>query len=186
MNFSSVIHGLCDHFCLKNSKLKWTGSLEDLKVFILTEVDEETDKSTGWKSPSGGTWTFVSYVLSVTWHKKSENIFFKERNSDDLTELIYSYIKKSKNVAETVGFVEVILDKSTDATTGSRNNTEQAEICSCNCTCSTFWELEGIKLDMTILETRVCDVISQNESGSEMEINLLRSRQKELESVVRK
>ena len=47
-------------------------------------------------------------------------------------------------------------------------------------------ELEDIKSDMSILGTRLCAAISQNESLSEIEINLLRLKQKELESVIRR
>ena len=85
MNSLSVTNSLCVHFCLKSSELKWKGTLEDLKVFVLTEVDEETARSTCWTSPSGGTWVFNSDVLSVSWHKKSENIYFKGRNGKNLT-----------------------------------------------------------------------------------------------------
>jgi hypothetical protein len=88
---SNVLYG---YFCLKKSKLKWSGTLEDLKAFVLTEISEEIAENTSWRSPSGGTWQFDSKMLSVTWHSKSENIYFKGEKGDDLTKRVYSYVNQ--------------------------------------------------------------------------------------------
>jgi hypothetical protein len=53
----AIVFENMEHFCLQNSELKWTGSLCDFKVFVLTEIDKETAKNATWRSPSGGTWT---------------------------------------------------------------------------------------------------------------------------------
>ncbi|CAB4022639.1 Hypothetical predicted protein, partial [Paramuricea clavata] len=37
-----VVNVLYGYFNTKNNKLKWTGSLEDSKAFVHTEIDEET------------------------------------------------------------------------------------------------------------------------------------------------
>ncbi|CAB3980864.1 Hypothetical predicted protein [Paramuricea clavata] len=42
MNSSTVINALYSFFGKKKNKLTWSGSLEDLKAFVLTIVDEET------------------------------------------------------------------------------------------------------------------------------------------------
>ncbi len=81
-----------EHFCLQNSKLKWTGSLCDLKVFVLTEIDEETAKNATWISPSGGTWT--SKAICYQYLGK---LYFKGRNGEDLTERICSYVHNKVN-----------------------------------------------------------------------------------------
>ena len=86
---------LYSYFCLKKGKLKWSGTLEDLKAFVLTEISEEIAECTTWRSPSGGTWQFNSEMLSVTWHSKSENIYFKGENGDDLTNRIHSYVNQT-------------------------------------------------------------------------------------------
>ena len=76
-NSLHAIDILFGNFCYKKDKLKWVGSLQDLKAFVLTEVDEEIAESTTWRSPSGGTWKFENKVLSVTCKTKSNNIYFE-------------------------------------------------------------------------------------------------------------
>ena len=39
-NSSNVVNILYGYFCYKKNKLKWAGSLQDLKAFVLTEVNE--------------------------------------------------------------------------------------------------------------------------------------------------
>ena len=75
---SNVLYG---YFCLKKNKLKWSGSLEDLKAFVLTEISEEIAERTSWRSPSGGTWQFDSKTLSITWHTKSEIFISKVKRA---------------------------------------------------------------------------------------------------------
>lgn len=55
MNTSPVSNILGCYFDVKKDKLQWKGTLEDLKAFILTEIDEETAVNTSWHSPGGGT-----------------------------------------------------------------------------------------------------------------------------------
>ena len=83
---------LYSYLCFAKNKIKWTGSLENLKAFVLVEVDDETAEKTTWRSPSGGTWVFDSELLSVTWHSKSKNINFDGKKSKVLTERIHSYL----------------------------------------------------------------------------------------------
>ena len=66
--------------------------MEDLKAFVLTEINENIAESTSWRSPSGGTWQFDSKPLSVTWHSKSGNIYFKGENGEDFTEGVHSLV----------------------------------------------------------------------------------------------
>ena len=93
MNSSVVVNVLYSYFDVKNDKLKWTGSLEDLKAFVLTVVDEETAETTSWRSPSGGKWVFDSKPLLVTWQIKSENISFEGEKSIALGDQIKAYIE---------------------------------------------------------------------------------------------
>ena len=80
------------YLCFAKNKIKWTGSLENLKAFVLAEVDDETAEKTSWRSPSRGTWVFDSELLSVTWHSKSKNINFDGEKGKALTERIHSYL----------------------------------------------------------------------------------------------
>ena len=76
LNAVDIMYG---YFCLKKDKLKCVGSLQDLKAFVLTQVQEEITESTTWRSPSGGTWKFDNKVLSVTWRTKAKT-FIMARN----------------------------------------------------------------------------------------------------------
>ena len=64
MNTSTTLNARYDNFDLNKSKLKWKGTLEDLKAFVLAEIDANTAENVNWKSPSGGKWTFDSEALS--------------------------------------------------------------------------------------------------------------------------
>jgi hypothetical protein len=82
-NSSNVVNILYGYFCYKKNKLKWAGSLQDLKAFVLTEVNELV----------AGTWKFDSEVLFVTWQTKSQNIYFEGEKSKDVTKRITSLLK---------------------------------------------------------------------------------------------
>ena len=67
-------------------------------------------------------------------------------------------------------------------------HTDASEVCSCTCICVkrvVKADLEGIKLDTTILESRLFPALSENECRSESDINSLRLNLIEMEGVVR-
>ena len=53
-----------------------------------------------------------SELLSVTWHKTSENIYFKGEKGNDLTKRVYSFLTASESAAVTADPVEAELEKS--------------------------------------------------------------------------
>ena len=87
-----AIEFLCVFFGLKKNKLIWTGSLEDLKAFVLTEVDETIASNTTWQSPRGGTLCFDSDQLKVTWNSKSQTLYFEGIKATELTKRIHSKV----------------------------------------------------------------------------------------------
>ena len=96
---TSINNVLYDYFCSKKNKIKWTGTLEDLKLaFVLTEINEETAERTNWRAPNGGTWVFDSELLSATWYSKSKNIVFDGEKGKDLTERIDSYLSTKNDM----------------------------------------------------------------------------------------
>ena len=95
MNSSSAINTLYGFFGQKKNKLLWSGSLEDLKAFVLTIIDENTAQNTTWHSPSGGKWCFDSKQLKVTWYSKSGTICFDGANANVLCEQIHRVLSKS-------------------------------------------------------------------------------------------
>ena len=95
MTSSKVLDVLYDFFDTKDDKLKWKGSLEDLKAFVFTEIDEETADSTSWRSPSGGKWCFESKELAVTWQKKSMNIQFGGIRGKEVIERVHNFLQRN-------------------------------------------------------------------------------------------
>ena len=66
MDLSTILNVLYGYFDTKKKKLIWTGSRENLKALVITEVDEEvTAQRITWRSLRGGKWSFESKVL--TW-----------------------------------------------------------------------------------------------------------------------
>ena len=106
-NSLQAIDILYGNVCYKKDKRKWVGSLQDLKAFVLNEVDEEIAESTTWRSPSGGTWKFENKVLSVTWQAKSQNIYFEGDKRKEVVKRINLFLKQ--------GEADSIEDKVTDA-----------------------------------------------------------------------
>ena len=125
MFYTTVSNVLYGYFGLNKSKLKWSGTLEDLKAFVLTEISEEIAENTSWRSPSGGTWQFDSKMLSVTWHSKSENIYFKGEKGGDLTTRVYSYVNlglgESDQTVVSGSPTETELAKSIESLLASKN-----------------------------------------------------------------
>ena len=112
MNSSTVTNILYSYFDIKKGKLTWIGSLETLKAFVLTEVDEATAERTTWRSPSGGKWLFDSKLLSVSWLTKSQNIHFDGERGSDLTERIHSFLEQK---AENASPAELDLERSIES-----------------------------------------------------------------------
>ncbi|CAB4031674.1 Hypothetical predicted protein [Paramuricea clavata] len=102
----NAVNILYSHFCYKKNKLKWAGSLEDLKAVVLTVVDEQTAETTTWRSPGGGTWKFDSKALCVTWQTKSQNIYFEGENGEEVTKRIIFALKPRR-----ARFVESIFSR---------------------------------------------------------------------------
>ena len=96
MNSSTILNARYDNFYLNKSKLKWKGTLENLKAFVLVEIDANTAENVNWKSPSGGKWTFDSEALSVMWHKASENIYLKGGRGNHLMKQIHMFLTASE------------------------------------------------------------------------------------------
>ena len=92
----ATVSALYRHFNIKKNKLKWSGTLEDLKALVLTEIDEETAASTKWRSPGGGSWNFDSKQLIVTWLMKSGNICLGGEKGTALKERVNSFLKRSE------------------------------------------------------------------------------------------
>ena len=162
-----------------NSKIYyWNGSLSDLKCF----VEKTLNLKGSWNSPGGDVKLFCStgskFVLK--WYgSKSQKLVIQANHTHYLQQQFASLITTSK-------------DNSANNTKGNNtinNDSMTANIleeCNCSCSCTNKLvtaEIEGVKLDMTILESRILAQVSQNEVDSD--INSLRSKLKDLEAVMR-
>ena len=134
MNSTAVTNALYSNFFVKKNKIKWSGTLEDLKAFVLLEIDENTAETTNWRSPSGGTWCFDNDLLSVTWHKTSGNIYFKGEKGDAVTERIHAFLTTSEEPSESAElvkaieniFIDGVIDGADDDTNASEESASPA------------------------------------------------------------
>ena len=106
-----MIYGSCSED-MEQSSRTWKGTLEDLKAFILTEIDEETAAHTTWRSPGGGTWNFESKLLAVTGLTKSQNIYFDGEKGNNLIERVHGFLKRRKSASETSSYVDLLESQS--------------------------------------------------------------------------
>ena len=175
MNLSTITESLLGIFGEKKGKLVWNGSLKDLKTFISTIIEEKAAESAIWRSPSGGKWCFISDVLGVTWYAKSKTICFDGPKADDLVVRIQDALARLDSVLEVnnddLSFEENIVE---DPICINENEVS-------NCSGVIAAEMEGIKLDMSILEGRFANAIKENKS----DIGLLQRQLKELEGIIR-
>ena len=136
---------------------------------------EKAAESAIWRSPSSGKWYFISDVLGVTWYTKSKTICFDGPKANDLVVRIQDALAKLDSVLEVnnddLSFEENIVE---DPICIDENEVS-------NCSGVIAAEMEGIKLDMSILEGRVVNAIKENKS----DIGLLQRQLKELEGIIR-
>ena len=109
---STIANVLYGHFNIKRNKIIWIGSLENLKALVLTEVDEDTAQNTTWRSPGGGKWSFESKMLSITWHSKSEYIYFGGEKGNSLLKRVQSFLEQGEDASSNGDAAESQLRKS--------------------------------------------------------------------------
>ena len=99
LNLSTT--GLIGFFGQKKNKLTWTGTLNDLKTFVSTIIDEKTAEGAAWRSPSGGKWCFSCEDLEITWHSKSGAIIFDGVRAGNLVKQIKHILLKLNDMERT-------------------------------------------------------------------------------------
>ena len=92
LNLSTT--GLIGFFGQKKNKLTWSGTLNDLKTFVSTIIDEKTAEGADWRSPSGGKWCLTCEDLEITWHSKSGVIIFDGVRAGNLVKQIKDILVK--------------------------------------------------------------------------------------------
>ena len=141
-----------------------------MKAFVFTTIDKKAAESAVWRSPSGES------KLEVMWHMKSDAMYFDGGKAGDLVKQINGVLSKSENVVEANNSD---LDIEESVVRGSICTNEN-EISSYSGVATA--DMEGIKLDMSILEARLVKPIYKK---SKSDISLLQMKLKELEGVIR-
>ena len=131
MNTSPVSNILGGNFDDKKNKLQWKGTLEDLKAFVLTEIDEETAASNNWRSPGGGSWNFESQALTVAWQTKSQNIYFGGEKGSDLTQRVRKFLYDRNGASKNTSYTaldESLLHEEDQHITSHSDHEKQGEV----------------------------------------------------------
>jgi hypothetical protein len=155
-------------------KYRWTGSLNELKEF----VDKYLQIKGEWTSPGGHVKLFTAKGsdFAIKWYgPRSQKLMIEADSCDHYLEEKLVNLSVGKQVSE--GELHVNKD---DALKSSGP-------CSCSCKCSggiTAASLEGLKLDIAILESRLNLANPTDEILSEL--GLIRSKQQDVEAIIRK
>ena len=124
-----------------------------------TIIDEKTAESAVWRSLSGGKWCFTCEDLEITWHSKSGAIIFDGVRAGNLVKQIKDILLKLNDAEKTINS-DLNLEANTDR--GSSRIIEN-EVSSHNSTCCVV-SIEGLKLEMVILQARLLNAIKKNKS----------------------
>ena len=153
---------------------RWTGLLNELKQF----VDECLGIKGKWTSPGGDVKLFTAIVpnLVIKWKgPRSQKLEIVADNCDH-------YLEEKLNELTVVNQNKQVSERES-----STKNDDLSKPCVCTCKCSggiTVASLEGLKLDVAILESRL-DMVSS--SGKLItELKSIRSKQQDAEATIRK
>ena len=154
-------------------KFKWNGPFQSLKM-LMTELTKNESK---WSASGGYCKLLELNDLAIRWYADSKSLTVNGKLSDD----IKSELRNIAGLARPA--VEVTSNNYKEAEHAAIN-TGRMDASDSSCSCAYInADMEGIKLDLTILESRLLTALSENEYESD--INLLRVKLKELEGVVR-
>ena len=156
--FNKIKPCALQYFALDGNKLKWKSDLERLKDFIT----ETTGMKGKWTAPGGNSKRFKSQSgqFQVTWYfKKRLTLLFEGALGEELAIRLKEMLNASQdNVAESAlvaegkdGVSEVEIEVPTSM---HAENVSPTVICSCSCR-EIQADMEGIKLDMVIMEKRI-------------------------------
>ena len=112
----SLIHNLC----LNNKgKILWTGSFEELQVFV-----EETLNLTGdnWTSPGGDAKLFQNQATAIKWYGNSKTITVSKDSTGTIKEQLMTLASISQNLADQN--TRITFDDSTDGHTVNETEKE--------------------------------------------------------------
>ena len=157
-------------------KYWWTGSLDDLKQF----VDKNLEIKGKWSSPGGNVKLFTATDSNfvIKWNgPRSQKLTMEGDDCDNYLEKFEKLSVRSQ--CEQAGKGKLSAKKD--------DTLKSLEPCVCACKCSggiTVATLEGLKLDVAILESRLN--VANSYDGVVSELDSIRSKQRDVEAVIRK
>ena len=181
--------------------IKWTNDLESLKNFV-----ENIIGLVGrWKSPGGKSKQFVScdFDLVMTWHPGKQNtLLFNGKDGELVRKFLISTLNTSTDTLNRMS-VEFITNMNNEATTKPKvlfeDDTpsdqhytkvrpksvyqESSSISQCDCKCGLLAaEIEGIKLDMVIMQRNIeskmqPNKIRESDESKRLEQELYKARE---------
>ena len=165
----------------KNLKLAWAGDFHSVKSMVAEYL--ELDGT--WVSPGGEKKVFyVADSPVVIWWSKKKHI---QIEGDEGMSLKRKLLSTSMINCENVGgeTVKSCLSETSNANSNDMLSSTKVGNCTCNCSGGILVaDVEGLKLDMAILEKRLNLLNSCNTMNSELVS--LRNKQYDLEATIRK
>lgn len=163
---------ILENLCQDKQRLKWTGDLISLKNFF----NEILGLHGKWTSPGGNSKRFncSNYDFTVTWYcKKQLTLLFQGRNGECLKQKLIAYVGETKVNNQSVqspcgqpsspslfSSDDDAVENSTEMVGGTIDRIKSFEKCACSCR-SLGVDVEGVKLDITILQREMKVVSSQ-------------------------
>ena len=165
----------------EGARIKWTNDLESLKNFVENIIGLDGR----WKSPGGKSKQFVSsdFDLVMTWHPGKQNtLLFNGKDGELVRKFLISTLNTSTDTLNRMS-VEFITHMNNEATTKPNvlfeDDTpsdqhyskvrpkpiyqESSSISQCDCKCGLLAaEIEGIKLDMVIMQRNIESKMQSN------------------------
>ena len=143
-------------------KLKWNGPFESLKMLMskLTKIEKI------WSAPGGHCKLLELNDVAVRWYADSNSLTINGKLSEDFRSQLRNIASQECPEAEIANITH------TKDLTVNMEHMGEPEVSVCSHSGIVYANIEGLKLDMTILESRMMSALADNEYGSE--INLLK------------
>ena len=153
-----------ENLLLKGERLIWTSDLETLKKFVEGTIQQHGK----WSSPGGATKTFKSdnNRLTITWYRgKESTLVFQGKDGPLLKEQLVNLFQRNEAQKPIDDADSLLSANSTALQSGGQGRKQQVmaagegsglDNCDCNgLSRELFAEMEGIKLELVILQKQV-------------------------------
>ena len=133
--------------------MKWLGNLESLKAFVFALFGEDGK----WSSPGGSAKSFRNESVTITWYANKRSLLFNGVLGDTLRDRIIIDLLK----------VEVFESSKANSSPLLRDISTQTDVVDAGSPINTYnmlsVEIEGLKLDFTVFESKMYSEIREIE-----------------------